>query len=428
MPHTLQEIYNIYLNHPEIITDSRKVKPGCLFVALKGESFNGNEFAEAAVRNGAAFAIIDEPEYQFERCLLVDNSLKCLQQLALHHRNTWNIPVIGITGTNGKTTTKEMIRTVLGANFRVHATEGNFNNHIGVPLSILSKPVDTEIVIIEMGANHQGEIAFLSGLALPTHGIITNIGKAHLEGFGGYQGVVKTKNELYRFIREKKGIVFVNGNDELLFNLSDGMNTFLYGTEPEFNTTGELISSDPYLMLTYHSGYNKTPIHTHLVGAYNFSNVMAALCIGKYFGVPENKMKEAIESYIPTNNRSQTLRTSRNEVIMDAYNANPSSMQAALKNFAAMKAEPKMAILGDMLELGEESLEEHNAIISLLRQLGIVNAVLVGPEFLKTNTDFTVFPDSETARQWISVKNPEGFTILLKGSRGIRMEKILEAL
>ncbi|MBK7214866.1 MAG: UDP-N-acetylmuramoyl-tripeptide--D-alanyl-D-alanine ligase [Bacteroidales bacterium] len=428
MPHTLQEIYNIYLDHPEIVTDSRKIKPGCLFVALKGESFNGNEFAEIAVRNGAAFAIIDEPEYQFERCILVDDSLKCLQQLALHHRNTWNIPVIGITGTNGKTTTKEIIRTVLGAQFRVHATEGNFNNHIGVPLTILSKPADAEIAIIEMGANHQGEIAFLSGLAFPTHGIITNIGKAHLEGFGGYQGVVRTKNELYRYIREKKGIAFVNGNDELLCSLSEGMNTFLYGTEPEFSTTGEMISSDPYLLLTYLSGYNKTSIHTQLVGAYNFSNVLAALCIGKYFGVPENKMKEAIEAYKPTNNRSQTVRTSRNEVIMDAYNANPSSMQAALRNFAGMKAEPKMAILGDMLELGDESQEEHIAIIRLLKELGFVHVVLVGPEFVKANGDFTVFPDSEAAKLWIAERKPEGFTILIKGSRGIRMEKILEVL
>jgi UDP-N-acetylmuramoyl-tripeptide--D-alanyl-D-alanine ligase len=424
----IENLYNVFLNHRQLTTDSRKITKGCLFFAIKGETFDGNEFAGEAIRQGAAFAIIDNPVFSREGTILVKDVLETLQKLAAFHRRTWSFPVIGITGTNGKTTTKELVNAVLGSFFRVHATIGNLNNHIGVPLTILSAPDDTEIAIIEMGANHQGEIAFLCEIARPSHGLITNIGKAHLEGFGGFDGVIRTKNELYEHLRSHNGIVFVNGNNELLEELSLGMNRVLYGTDITFQTHGNILSADPLLQIAWQQNSSVLNINTQLVGAYNLENALAAISVGNYFKVPNERIKIAIERYVPTNNRSQSINTANNKVIMDAYNANPSSMQAALLNFSKMQAVNKVVILGDMLELGVESKVEHLTVIRLLESLNFPMVILVGPEFQKVAGKYQSFADSSAAYYWIKQHELNDCTILVKGSRGIKMEKLLDVL
>lgn len=429
MKASIEELYSIYREYPLIITDSRKVQKGCLFFALKGDNFDGNAFASDALEHGAEFAVIDDPTLDSEQYLLVDDVLAALQEMACMHRKSLNIPVIGITGSNGKTTTKELIHAVLGSHYPVHATAGNLNNHIGAPLTLLSIPANTEIAIIEMGANHPGEIAFLSNIAQPTHGIITNIGKAHLEGFGGFEGVIRTKSELYQYLRMNDGSAFVNGDNTLLEELSRGINRIFYGTDSDFMIRGEIFSSDPLLEIRWHHPNREIEVNTQLVGSYNFENVMAAICIGNYFKVPEEKIVSAIETYTPVNQRSQTLNTAHNKIILDSYNANPSSMEAALQNFRHIKAARKMVILGDMLELGTESLAEHKSIVHLVESLSFETAIFVGPEFRKAvGEHHLAFTDTETAMEWLRNNQAQGCTILLKGSRGIRMENLLEVL
>ncbi len=425
----ISELYDLYLHHRLISTDTRNISPGCLFFAIRGETYNGNRFASEAIRKGAAYAVIDDPSMETDRTLLVNDVLESLQQLASRCRNSLNIPVIAVTGTNGKTTTKELMNAVLGSYYRVQSTKGNLNNHIGVPLTLLSIGRDTEIAIIEMGANHPGEIEFLCNLASPTHGLITNIGRAHLEGFGGYEGVIRTKSELYHFLRNSGGTVLVNGNNSLLLELSAGMKRILYGETEGFTASGSVLRSDPYLEISWLKMPEEYNIKTRLVGAYNFENVMAAICTGLVFNVPAEKTILALSAYTPSNNRSQSLNTKHNQVILDAYNANPSSMQAALQNFSRMQSDRKMVLLGDMLELGTESAAEHQAVVDLISKMDFQKVILVGPEFGQASAGRNItFPDSGSAAEWLKSNPPEGYTILVKGSRGIGMEKVIESL
>jgi len=424
-----EELYPIYLEHRIISTDSRQVVPGCLFFALKGDNFDGNKYAGIALDAGAAYAVIDDAAYAGSNTLLVNDVLDTLQQLALMHRRKFNIPVIAITGSNGKTTTKELINAVLCQQYRVTATKGNLNNHIGVPLTLLSIEANAQIAIIEMGANHQLEIARLCQLSEPTHGLITNIGKAHLGGFGGYEGVIKAKSELYTWLRNTEATVFVNAGNPLLMELSSGMKRILYGTREGLHTQGKANNNTSALELEWFSVNTKINIQTNLVGVYNFENVMAAICLGTFFNVPHEKIKSAISSYLPSNSRSQAMKTERNSIILDAYNANPTSMQVAIENFRQIEAPNKMVILGDMLELGEESQYEHLAIVNLVNESGFAHAVFVGPDFKEAASErFPCFSNSDEAREWLLKNQFENFTILVKGSRGIKMEKVLEAL
>lgn len=431
--YTSEEIYGCFLLFPSISTDSRKIEKNCLFFALKGENFNGNEYALKALESGAAYSIVDEEKYALnDKCLLVENVLECLQQIAVIHRLNLKIPVIGITGSNGKTTTKELIKEVLSKSYRVIATSGNLNNHIGVPLTVLGITADTEIGIIEMGANHQGEIGFLCKIALPDFGIITNIGKAHLGEFGGYEGVIKTKNELYQHIDSTDGTVFVNVDDPLLLQLSAKLNRIGYGSPHEginTNACGVVLESNPLLAIEI-SGNEKNVLKTQLVGAYNLSNVLAAFSIGRFFGIPDHKIINAIEHYKPSNNRSQWLDTGKNQLILDAYNANPSSMEAALVNFSNIENKPKVVIIGGMKELGEESHFEHQKIYDLAASLAFDRIILVGNEFseIKRNDAVQLFTDSDKLKEYLSLNPVSGASILVKGSRGIKLEKIVEML
>lgn len=427
---SIDALYNIYQKHPLIITDSRKVVPGCLFFALKGENFDGNIFARQAVHNGAAYAVSDDPANEAENIVIVENVLSTLQKLASVHRDHLHIPVIGITGTNGKTTTKELAFTVLSSHFQTHATSGNFNNHLGVPLTILSAPAETEMLIVEMGANHVGEIAGLCRIAKPTHGLITNIGRAHLEGFGGYEGVIKAKSELYNYLADNEGHAFVNGDNSQLINLTAGIGRTTYGASELLDSQGSITASDPFLNVKVTIGRVEFEISTSLIGQYNFENVMASVCIGNYFKVPAEKIVKAIAEYKPGNSRSQAVDTGKNTVIADFYNANPSSMKAALENFGHFKAGKKMVILGDMFELGNESYAEHMAIIKLVEQMQFEKAIFAGPEFMKAaaGSSFTCFMNSSEVYELLLKECPRDYTILLKGSRGSRMENVLPAL
>ncbi len=424
-------LYKIFLKHPQITIDSRKVVPGSMFFALKGENFDGNRFASDALAKGAAYAVIDDESLDTSHAyLLVDDVLKTLQELAIFHRRRIGIPVIGITGSNGKTTTKELIGRVLVQKYKTFATTGNLNNHIGVPLSVLAIDESHEIAVIEMGANHQGEIAALCKISMPTHGIITNIGKAHLEGFGGYQGVIKAKGELYDYIRDHGGELFVHAGDELLMKLSHGISRNTYGTTDDADFRGEIRDSFPFLSANLFFSDKMRQTDTRLVGAYNFSNIMAAACIGEYFNVPAGDIAGAIQNYNPQNNRSQLIKTSRNEIVMDAYNANPSSMEQALRNFARSSHDNKMLILGDMLELGQDSAAEHRQMLELALQLGFRDMLLVGKEFssIAAGLQHQTFASREEAMEFLSKNPPAGRFILIKGSRGIGLEKLLEVL
>jgi len=427
---SIDELYDIYCKRPLVITDSRKVMPGCLFFALKGENFDGNTFARQAVEKGAAYAVSDDQGTDAENIIIVEDVLFTLQKLATMHRDHLHIPVIGITGTNGKTTTKELMHNVLSSRYQTHATAGNFNNHIGVPLTILSAPATTEMLIVEMGANHVGEIAKLCRIAKPTHGLITNIGRAHLEGFGGYDGVIKAKSELYNYLLENKGHAFVNGDNPLLMNLSEKIERTTYGVSELPDNKGTIAASDPFLVIKVTIGTNEYEIRTNLIGQYNFENVMAAVSIGSYMKVPAEKIVKAIAEYKPGNSRSQALDTGKNTVIADFYNANPSSMKAAIENFGDMKAVKKMVILGDMFELGNESKAEHKAIVELVEKKQFEKVIFAGPEFMNaaTGSRFTCLMNSTEVYEFLSSEHPLGYTILLKGSRGSRMENVLPAL
>ncbi|MDO9257273.1 MAG: UDP-N-acetylmuramoyl-tripeptide--D-alanyl-D-alanine ligase [Bacteroidales bacterium] len=429
MPISIEELYSVYLNHRAISTDSRQIIPGSLFFALKGDNFDGNKYAGIALDAGAAFAVIDNEAYSGNKTLLVNDTLDALQKLALMHRRKLNIPVVAITGSNGKTTTKELINAVLSQQYSVTATKGNLNNHIGVPLTLLDITEKTQIAIVEMGANHQLEIAQLCQLAEPTHGLITNIGKAHLGGFGGYDGVIKAKNELYYWLRNSAGTVFVNSGNPLLMELTSRMKRILYGKEEGIQTRGEARKNTSTLELDWLFENEIITIKTNLVGNYNFENVMAAICLGTFFDVPKDKIKAAISSYQPSNSRSQAMKTAKNSIILDAYNANPTSMQLAIENFRQVNAPHKMVILGDMLELGDESPAEHLAIVNLVSESGFERVVFVGPDFKSVAIDkFQCFDNSDKALEWLRQENIKDFTILVKGSRGIKMEKVLEVL
>ncbi|MBN2746980.1 MAG: UDP-N-acetylmuramoyl-tripeptide--D-alanyl-D-alanine ligase [Bacteroidales bacterium] len=426
--HSLEQIYELFLQSKGISTDSRSIKPQTIFFCLKGENFNANKFAVEAVKSGALAAIADEqPEENLPEIILVDNVLETLQQLANHHRRQFSIPVLGITGSNGKTTTKELIHAVLQTKFKTHATSGNYNNHIGVPLTLLSIPADAEIAIIEMGANHQGEIGQLSAIAEPDFGLITNIGKAHLEGFGGFQGVIKTKSELYHWIRNHGKAIFINGDDSLLLSLSDSLHKISYGQNIDNQYQGKLLPTDSFLEISI---TNRT-IKTKLLGEYNFYNAMAAYAIGSYFGVEIDQIQHALESYIPENKRSQLIRSGKNQIYLDAYNANPTSMKAALESFVKSEKNPKAVILGDMLELGLESYDEHLQIIKMLSVLPLEKVILVGPEFYKSKnefTDFLFFTNQTEAGKYLNENSLENYYILIKGSRGIALENLLPNL
>ena len=428
----IPELYKIYRNHPNITTDSRKVEPGSLFFALKGENFDGNRFASDALKKGAAFAIVDDtPPEPNNRFIVVDNVLNTLQELAVYHRKRLLIPVIGITGSNGKTTTKELISAVLGRKYRTFATSGNLNNHIGVPVSVLSISNSHELAIIEMGANHQGEIAALSRIALPDFGLITNIGKAHLEGFGGYEGVINAKTELYQFISETHGKLFVNGDDPLLMEKSKGLRSILYGSNDQATVAGEITQKFPFITARILIHNDEILVKTQMVGAYNLDNILAAACIGNHFSVSPQQIQEAIGNYSPQNHRSQWYETKSNKIVMDAYNANPTSMKLALENFAESPFTNKMLILGDMRELGPVSKSEHGEICDLIRKLGFQDVILVGPEFKKVEAgkkQFTLFNGVEEAKDVLRKNPPSGKTILIKGSRGKKKKKLLEDL
>lgn len=425
---TIEKIYELYKRSYTVTTDSRNVSKGCVFVALKGEHFDGNDFAVRAAEEGVAACVIadrqDLPEH--ERLFVVDDSLETLQELAAYHRKKMGLPIIGITGTNGKTTTKELVSAVLAKKFNVVFTQGNFNNHLGVPLTLLKIKPEAEIAVVEMGANHPGEIKQLANIVKPDFGIITNIGKAHLEGFGGFEGVIRTKNEMYQHIAEHNGMLFVNNDNELLTDLSRNINKVTYGTTDDADVKGKMLSANPYLSIEW----NSYKIDTQLVGDYNFENVMAAVCVGTYFNVDANDIVDALSGYSPTNNRSQVIETLKNRVVMDAYNANPTSMCHSIRNFRNICRNDNLLIIGDMRELGEESDKEHEAILNLLNELGFKNVMLVGPEFSKIarNSGYKTFENVEDAAHFIENHTVEGKDILVKGSNGIHLNKIIEFL
>ena len=416
----ISELYKIYRSNPIICSDTRKIQQKSLFFALKGERFNGNKFAKKAISEGCSFAIIDDKKYCTDnKFILVHNVLETLQSLARYHRRKLSMPVIGITGTNGKTTSKELIHSVLQSEVNCYATKRNLNNHIGVPLSILEVTNDHEIAIIEMGANHKKEITFLCDIAKPTHGAITNIGSAHLEGFKNLKGVIETKNELYNYIKENNGFLFVNNDDDLLVDLSKNIKTTYYGIGSKLNTS--IISNTPFLNIMW----GKTAIKSKLIGDFQFYNISLAICIGNYFKLSKKSIQSAIEYYIPKNNRSEITETSSNLIIMDAYNANPSSMKAMLDTFAKQDYKNKLCILGDMLEMGKFSNIEHSKIISTCQKLDL-DTLFVGEEFRKLSNN--AFKSLDDLKKFIAENPIKNKTILLKGSRGIRLEDLVSSL
>lgn len=419
---TIENIYNLYKKNYLVSTDTRNIIPDSIFFALKGENFNGNKFAIEAINKGASWAICDENIFEHEKIILVEDVLKTLQDVAVMHRNSLSIPIIGITGTNGKTTTKELIYSVLSSKYNVQATKGNLNNHIGVPLTILSIMPFHEIAIVEMGANHIGEIAELCEISKPTHGIITNIGKAHLEGFGSIEGIIQTKKALYDYILKTKGNLFVDFDSNLLSELSIGSSKITYGTNGG-DVQGEIINNIPYLTIKA----NNQLFNTHIVGAYNLKNILAAISIGYYFNLSYNEIQFALVNYIPSNNRSQFVETNTNKIILDAYNANPSSMMEAIKNMENINHDKKVLILGDMLELGEYSLMEHQNIIEKVEEINPNLAIFVGDMFMKADISKThlCFKTNGEAIKYISANPIQDAIILIKGSRGIKMESLL---
>lgn len=414
-------LYQIFLNHPSISTDTRTIQEGDLFFALKGPNFNGNEYTQKALDAGAAYCITDEDtRTESDKVIQVEDSLKSLQELALHHRKEFSIPFIAITGTNGKTTTKELIHAVLSSSHTTYTTEGNLNNHIGIPLTLLKVRKDAHMAVVEMGANHVGEIAQYCEIVQPNFGLITNCGKAHLEGFGDEEGVRKGKGELFDFLRENGGTAFVDNSLPYLVNMSEGIpDRVFYSDESEASVE----SKDEQLTVKMKDG---NMIRTQLVGAYNLANVQAAIAVGLYFKIPFETIKTALENYVPSNSRSQLLQWNGNTVIMDAYNANPSSMMAAIKNFAALEADKKILMLGGMKEMGKDSRSEHLALVDFISRHKWQQVILVGQEFDDVSSPYLHFADSDQARQWLHQNPVSGTHILLKGSRGLKMERIVE--
>lgn len=428
-------LYNYFLQHPAVSTDTRNILPNSLFFALKGDNFNGNVFAAEAIEKGAAYAVVDEPhDHQDERYLLVADVLTALQELARNHRERLQIPIIGITGTNGKTTTKELIHAVLSQQFNTYATPGNLNNHIGVPLTVLSINEQTEIAIIEMGANHVGEIAFLCGIAQPTHGLITNVGKAHLEGFGSFEGVKKAKGELYDYLATHGGTLFLQSDNPLLREMAAARNVrrvVTYGFSAGNDVVGELISADPLLNVHWQTQAS-TPrqvVHTQLTGSYNTENILAAVCIAQYFNLAPAKINLGIAGYTPKNNRSQLTKTEHNTIIRDYYNANATSMAAALDNLRLLKAEKKVIILGDMFELGSESPAEHRQVVQHASSLDAHRLIFVGEAFFEHRFEGAEFyKTTAEARAVLQQRPVTGALVLLKASRGMAFEQLVSHL
>ncbi|WP_420574805.1 UDP-N-acetylmuramoyl-tripeptide--D-alanyl-D-alanine ligase [Kordia sp.] len=423
----IQELYQIFQKHSVISTDSRNITPNCIFFALKGENFNGNLYAKDALEKGATYAVIDEEDYIIsEKTILVKDVLETLQKLANYHRKQLNLPIIGLTGSNGKTTTKELINTVLAKKFKTVATKGNLNNHIGVPLTLLSMNSNTEIGIVEMGANHKQEIAFLSTIAEPDYGYITNFGKAHLEGFGGIEGVIIGKSELYDHLKSNDKFIFVNGNDSKQVERTQESKTYTFGnTNTKSDITIDLLSANPMVKVSA----DNSEIQSQLIGSYNFSNIAAAIAIGTYFNVELSDIKAAIEAYIPSNNRSQIIHKNSNKIILDAYNANPTSMKAALDNFSGLTDTLKIAFLGDMFELGESAKEEHQFINEYAASLNIHKIYLVGENFgrsINSNSKVEIHSTFDSLKD--NFPRIENSTLLIKGSRGMALERILELL
>ena len=405
----IAELYELYKQYPSVQTDTRKLKPGDLFFALKGDNFNGNKFASAAIEAGAAYAIIDEPAFEIPgRTILVDDVLSALQDLAGHHRAQFDIPFIAITGSNGKTTTKELIHAVLSTAFITYTTEGNLNNHIGIPLTLLKIKPDAQMAVIEMGANHLHEIAGYCVYANPTHGLITNAGKAHLEGFGGPENVIKGKGELFDHLRSRtNGFAFVNWDYPYLHELSKGISGIIkYGTtSSDAHVVGHVLKNDPLLEVEITLGFEEKIIRTNLVGEYNLPNILAAVTIGKYFEVSEPLIREALENYTPSNSRSQLKKIGSNQVILDAYNANPSSMKLAIENFATVDAPSKVLMVGAMAELGTHSMDEHRAIIELIGQYKWRHVALIGGDFQRIDHPYLKFDNAGQAREWFVSQN-----------------------
>ena len=426
---TIATLHSLFLNCSSVSTDTRKIEKDSLFVALKGENFDANTFAKEALEKGAKFVIIDNPNYKIdERTLLVEDSLIALQELAKYHRAYLGLPIIALTGSNGKTTTKELIHAVLSKKYNTLATIGNLNNHIGVPLTLLRFTKETEIGIVEMGANHQKEIEFLCEIAQPDYGYITNFGKAHLEGFGGVEGVIKGKSEMYDYLRNIKKIVFINLDDAIQKEKATGIKQFSFGlNESKVDVKIDKVEANPMVKITY----NNHTINSHLIGIYNANNINAAITIGNYFKVSDEQIKDAIENYIPENNRSQLLQKNGNEIILDAYNANPSSMSAAITNFIQLENNHKIAVLGDMFELGEESLSEHKKIITLLTSETNITTYFIGKDFYANqvqNSHINFFENFENFATFFKANQPKESLILIKGSRGMALEKTLELI
>lgn len=434
---SINDLYTLFIScNQKITTDTRQIEKESIFFALKGDNFDANEFAISAIEQGCLYAVVDQPNFaNGTSILLVEDVLNTLQNLAKMHRSHLKIPVIGITGSNGKTTNKELIHAVLSKKFNTYATKGNLNNHIGVPLTVLKIHKEHEIAIVEMGANHQGEIAMLSDICDPDFGLITNIGKAHLEGFGGEEGIKIGKSELYKYIEKKNGKIFINGNDPVLIELSRSIDKVYFGENNTFDIYGELANNSEFVELKWNTTGNALDnmplIRTHLFGHYNFVNVICAICIGNYFGVEKHLINEAVSNYLPEMNRSQVKKTSNNTLILDAYNANPSSMMLAIKHFVRQPFPNKFVVLGDMFELGDYSYQEHKLILDELFSHPEVKCLLVGTHFNQFKNDYLGFSFCENinlAQNFIENNKIAEFTILIKGSRGIALEKLVPLL
>lgn len=430
----IADLYKIYQKYPKICTDTRKISKDCFFFALKGENFDANTFAEQALENGAAYVVIDRSEFKKdERYILVEDVLSSLQELATYHRKQLTIPVIGLTGSNGKTTTKELINAVLSQKFKTSATKGNLNNHIGVPLTMLEINADVEIAIIEMGANHQKEIEMLSEIAQPNFGLITNVGKAHLEGFGGFEGVKKGKGELYDFLSKSGGTVFINHDNSHLMEMSASRKfreIIYYGTQSDDAVKGKLLKNDPFLEVEWTADAQTFEVHSKLTGTYNFENILVAVAIGLRFGLSPDEINTGIRSYSPQNNRSQIIKTANNTVIGDYYNANPTSMLTAIENMAALKADKKVVILGDMFELGEEAKAEHQNIINKAKSYQFDEMIFIGEEFsaCQASAKAKFFKTREETLVFLKGNPIKNALVLLKGSRGMKLESLMELL
>ena len=423
------DLYDLFIHNPQITTDSRNCPKGSIFFALKGDKFDGNQYAGKALASGCVYAVIDNPDYYIgERTILVDNVLKTLQQLAHHHRKVLGLPIIGITGTNGKTTTKELLAAVLSTKFNLLYTEGNFNNHIGVPLTLLRLTHDHEMAVIEMGASHPGDIKELVDIVHPNYGIITNVGRAHLEGFGSFEGVIRTKGELYDYIRRSKGKIFIKKENEYLQSIAKGIEQITYGNGDDAFASGQVVSCDPFLVFNWKQQGKLHTVETHMIGSYNLDNVLAAVTVGRFFKIPAERISRAIAAYEPTNNRSQFKKTENNELIIDAYNANPSSMKVALDNFITMPVQPKAIILGDMRELGPTSNELHAEVVEQIKKGQFDKVFLCGEHFSKVGKEFSPFATTEAMVEELRKQPLKGYHILIKGSHSMGLEKLADIL